>query len=46
MIRAFMNRLGTFLHIRANFPNIIISQSVFLKEGTSTGDIVLFVKLV
>lgn len=32
-----MNRLGTFLHIHANLPNIIISQSVFLKEGTSIG---------
>lgn len=32
-----MNRLGTFLHIRANLPNIIISPSVFLKKGTSVG---------
>lgn len=32
-----MNRLGTSLHIHANLPNIIISQSVFLKEGAHIG---------
>lgn len=32
-----MSQLGTLLHIRANLPNIIILQSVFLKQGMHIG---------